>query len=118
METAVRWRVVDEQANEFHRRAEVQRRAMMTRAQRDEADYVLEVERVTQAGRRAAGERAFAVGLVGFFVALLFGTISGWLFLPALAGGLWLARLVFTLRMGELERELSNMPAPWDRDSR
>lgn len=64
------------------------------------------------------GSGPFAVGLVGFFVAFLFGTISGWLFLPALAGGLWLARLVFTLRMGELERELSNMPAPWDRDSR
>lgn len=103
-------------SNELQYRAEVQRRAMMSRREREEADYVLEVERSQRAGRKAAGEHAMLVGLAGLFVAMLLGSLSGWLFWLGAAAAIWLARLVFKLRMGEVNVELSNMRAPWDRD--
>ena len=90
---------------------------MMSRAEREEADYVLEVERAQRQGRKSAGEQAFGVVLVGFLAAFIIaGAVWEWLFLPVLAGAVWLGRFVYKLRMGQLNVELSNMPVPWDKD--
>ncbi|MBC3189479.1 hypothetical protein H7X46_00140 [Pseudonocardia sp. C8] len=103
-------------ANELHHRAEVQRRAMMTPEQRAEADFVLEVERTRKAGESAASLRAFTIVLVGFVVACMIAVnATGWLFLPIMAGVIWWASVAYKLRMGELNLELSNMVAPWDK---
>ncbi|BBG05367.1 MULTISPECIES: hypothetical protein [Pseudonocardia] len=103
--------------NELHHRAEVQRRAMMTPQERAAADYVLESERTMREGRKAAGETAMAVGVAGFFAAIVaMAALTPWLFLPVLLAGLWAARVVFKIRMGQVNRELSAAPAPWDRN--
>jgi len=96
-----------ERANEYHRRAEQDRRAMMTPEQRAAVDHTREVEQVTAAGRKAAGEKAFTVAVVGIIAAWILGSLlTGWLVAPVLAGAAALAVYTYRARMTMLAAEL------------
>ncbi|OLL72856.1 hypothetical protein Ae168Ps1_1237 [Pseudonocardia sp. Ae168_Ps1] len=102
-------------ANELHRRAEVQRRAMMTPQQRAEADYVLEVERARKEGESAANQRAASIIGVGFVVACILINVWWVLFFPVFAASICLGVIAYRTRMGAVNLELSNMVVPWDK---
>lgn len=97
-----------EVANEYHRRAEMQRRAMMTSEQRAAVDHALEVEAVHEAGQLAANLRAFTVvmlGVIATFVAAA-SPAGWWLALPVLAGTVVVMVRVYRARMRRLAAEL------------
>lgn len=96
-----------EVANEHHRHAEMQRRAMMTPEQRASVDHAVEVEQTVAAGRKAAGEKAFTVVAVGVILAWVLGSlVTVWLVAPVLAATFALTVYTWRTRMTMLAAEL------------
>jgi fatty acid desaturase len=97
-----------EAANEYHRRAEMQRRAMMTPEQRAAFDHAIEVESVHETGQREANLRAFTVVMVGVIAAVVAGASPAgwWLGLPVLVGTVAVMVWVYRARMQRLAAEL------------
>lgn len=99
-----------EVANEYHRRAELDRRAVMTPEQRAAVDHAREVEQVVAAGRKAAGEKAFTVAAVGVIVAALVGSLlTGWLVAPVLVVTAALMVWTYRSRMALLAAHLDEL---------
>lgn len=105
------------EANEYARRAELQRRAMMTPDQRSAYDHVMEVETIYNTGVTQANLRAFTVvmvGLIATFVAM--ASPAPWLALPVLALTVWGAYVRRRSRMRVVEGQLAVLEAPPEHD--
>ncbi|GAA1100967.1 hypothetical protein [Pseudonocardia alni] len=100
-------------ANALHERAEVMRRAAMTPAQRAEADYVFDVQRVREEGERQARQRANQVLALGFVAGLVLAALTApWVWfvvMVAAAVGAWATHRA---RILELSDTLETMRPP------